>query len=86
MALFEQIGLFDLFFHDSDHSKECQSFEYEFAWHHVRSGGIIATDDWDAGSPEDARTPPHNAWRYFCSKYGIAKPEPLGRAEFFIKP
>jgi predicted O-methyltransferase YrrM len=35
----------DLFFHDSDHNYEIQTFEYETAWPALRPAGILGSDD-----------------------------------------
>lgn len=35
----------DLFFHDSEHSFQHQSFEYQTAWPRLRSGGVLVSDD-----------------------------------------
>ena len=39
----------DLFLHDSDHSYECQSFEYTWAWKTLRPGGLLCSDDYTWG-------------------------------------
>ena len=77
--LFKKVGPFDVFIHDSDHSFECQSYEYDAAWRMVRSGGIIASDDIYWG------TPPHGAWEQFITKHGV-KANIAGNAQWFIKP
>lgn len=56
----------DVFLHDSDHAVYCETFEYEAAWHFVRAGGLILSDDYDWG------TPPHGAWRKFCDRHELA--------------
>ncbi len=43
--LVEKLQDVDLFIHDSEHSHPCMMFEYEIAWHHMRDGGIILSDD-----------------------------------------
>ena len=78
--LYEEIGPFDFFLHDSDHSEKCQSFEYEAAWAMVRSGGIIASDDCFWG------TPPHCAWDNFLQRHGITARHIIGNAQFIRKP
>jgi hypothetical protein len=35
----------DFFFHDSDHTYEIQTFEYEAAWPALRQGGVLGSDD-----------------------------------------
>lgn len=55
----------DFFVHDSDHGYDCQTFEYEWAWNNVPSGGIIATDDPWWGCPA------HFAWSQFLARHGM---------------
>lgn len=35
----------DLFFHDSDHSEQHMTFEFGQAWAHLRTGGVLGSDD-----------------------------------------
>jgi hypothetical protein len=63
--IYERTGPWDVFLHDSDHEVWCQTFEYEVAWHFVRAGGLILSDDIPWG------TPPHRAWDRFCLRHGI---------------
>jgi predicted O-methyltransferase YrrM len=63
--LYESTGPWDIFLHDSDHEVWCQTFEYEVAWHFVRGGGLIMSDDITWGRP------PHRAWERFCERYGL---------------
>jgi len=35
----------DIFFHDSDHHYDTQYFEYEWAWQHMKSKGILTSHD-----------------------------------------
>jgi hypothetical protein len=44
-SVFEDIGLCDLFVHDSDHGYENQFREYSVAWDHLRPGGFLVSDD-----------------------------------------
>jgi predicted O-methyltransferase YrrM len=37
----------DIFYHDSEHSYQNMSFEYEWAYNHLKEGGILASDDVD---------------------------------------
>jgi len=37
----------DVFIHDSDHRQKCMRMELEWAWEHVRPGGVIVCDDWE---------------------------------------
>jgi len=50
----------DVFLHDSDHSYEHMTFEYELAWPKLEPGGLLLSDD----------THLHTAWQDFCSKHG----------------
>jgi predicted O-methyltransferase YrrM len=63
--IYEHTGPWDVFLHDSDHEVWCQTYEYEVAWHFVRGGGLILSDDIPWG------TPPHRAWERFCLRHGI---------------
>lgn len=80
--LFEQVGSFDFFLHDSDHSEECQDYEFEAAWRYVRPGGIIAADDTAWGQP------PHKAWWKFMARHGIPANSDMviGNARYFRRP
>ena len=78
--LFGRVGFFDLFIHDSDHSFECQAYEYEAAWGMVRSGGIIASDDIAWGIP------PHRAWDQFKERHGITDAVIAGTMQYFKRP
>lgn len=78
--LFNNVGPFDMFIHDSDHSYEVQTFEYESAWRMVRSGGIIVTDDPTWGIP------PHRAWWKFMGRHCVTSDYQIGTARFFRKP
>lgn len=43
-------GVIDVFFHDSEHTYETMTFEYETAWPYIRPGGYLISDDvtWNA--------------------------------------
>jgi hypothetical protein len=45
LPLLKRIGSIDLFFHDSEHTYENQSFEYRVAWRHLKPGGMLISDD-----------------------------------------
>ena len=62
----------DLFFHDSDHSYENMSWEFEQGWPFVRSGGLLAADDINYDS----------AFKDFCSRRKL-RPEPFSRFSRF---
>lgn len=66
--LYERVGPFDFFIHDSDHEYDCMTFELESAWEYVRDGGIIAGDDLTWGT--------HGAWAKFLDRHGIPQWEP----------
>lgn len=74
--IYAQTGRVDLFLHDSDHSWECQTFEYEWAWEHVTPGGIIASDDtnWGMTLPK-AGSIAHGAWDFFLLRHGMKNQE-----------
>jgi predicted O-methyltransferase YrrM len=46
--LLERLGTIDVFMHDSEHSYECMSFEFEHAFRALRPGGALIADDVDA--------------------------------------
>jgi predicted O-methyltransferase YrrM len=83
--IWAETGRIDLFLHDSDHSFRCQSWEFSWAWDHVRSGGIIASDDvgWSDTTPDN----PHHAWDQFCERHGVTHlRQKINNAEYFKKP
>jgi len=43
--LLDRLEKIDFFLHDSEHSYECMMFEYDSAWNHLVSGGILVSDD-----------------------------------------
>jgi Methyltransferase domain len=43
--LLDRLGKIDFFLHDSEHSYECMSFEYELAFKALRAEGVLASDD-----------------------------------------
>jgi hypothetical protein len=57
----------DLFLHDSDHSYENMSFEFEQAFPRLADGGLLMSDDVHL----------HAAWADFCGKRGL-RPTHLG--------
>jgi predicted O-methyltransferase YrrM len=68
----------DVFLHDSDHEVWCQTFEYEVAWHLVRPGGLVMTDD--------SRWGPHGAWLSFLARHSLQEHEVAGNLRYAIKP
>jgi predicted O-methyltransferase YrrM len=86
--IFKATGRVDLFLHDSDHSWECQTFEYEWAWQHVRAGGIIASDDtgWGYLIPGFGAVA-HHAWDQFLDRHGLTgKDTAINNARWVRKP
>jgi hypothetical protein len=65
--LLERVGAIDFFMHDSEHSYECMSFEFEAAWNALRPGGAIVADDVTVNS----------AWDEFVARAGRDS-QPLG--------
>lgn len=58
----------DFFLHDSDHSYECMTFEYEQVFPKLVTGGVLMSDD----------THLHTAWDDFCRRRAL-RPARLGR-------
>ena len=44
-ARLEQVGPVEVFLHDSLHTARHMRFEYRAAWRHLRSGGVLMSDD-----------------------------------------
>jgi predicted O-methyltransferase YrrM len=87
--IFAKTGPIDIFLHDSDHGYGCQAWEYEWAWAHVRPGGIIASDDVGWGEPPREGMPSvaHHAWDNFCARHLVTPLRvKLNNAEMFRKP
>lgn len=55
--LLAEAGELDLFFHDSLHTDEHMTFEYEAAWPRLRAGGLLLSHDvhWNRAFPRFAR-------------------------------
>ncbi len=88
-GIFAQTGKLDLFLHDSAHDWETQIFEYHWAWHHVRPGGIIASDDtkWGITLPWGVGSLSHGAWDQFLAYYGLTgKDAPINNFRWVRKP
>ncbi|MDP5169150.1 MAG: class I SAM-dependent methyltransferase [Bacteroidia bacterium] len=45
--LLEELGAIDFFMHDSEHSYECMTFEFEATYPAIKEGGILASHDID---------------------------------------
>ena len=43
--LLDRLGTIDFFMHDSEHSYDCMSFEFNHAWPRLRGGGVLVSDD-----------------------------------------
>jgi hypothetical protein len=69
--VYRDTGPFDIFLHDSDHGVECQTFEYELAWHMLKPDGYLISDDITWGE--------HMAWQRFLARHGLVG-ERLGHA------
>ena len=56
-SLLERLGCIDFFLHDSEHSYECMSLEYEAAWQHLKKGGLLVSDDvlWNSAFEDFSR-------------------------------
>lgn len=65
--LVERLGTLDFFMHDSEHSYECMSFEFEHAWAAMREGGALVADDVNVNP----------AWDEFTARVGC-RSQPLG--------
>jgi predicted O-methyltransferase YrrM len=51
--LLERVGEIDLFMHDSEHTYECMTFEFEAAYPALRDGGVLVADDITVNSAMD---------------------------------
>ena len=69
------LGRVDIFLHDSDHSYEAMSFEFEQAFPRLEYGGLLMSDD----------THLHTARDDFCAKHGL-RPTRVGRLGVTRKP
>ena len=48
--LLRKLNQIDVFLHDSLHTYECMSFEYKTAWHFIKKGGVLLSDDVSSNS------------------------------------
>lgn len=71
--LLGQLGSIDLFFHDSEHSKEVQAREYREAWRHLRPGGALISDDidWTTAFAEFAAWAGRTVYPSYDGKQGV---------------
>jgi len=59
--LMNEIGEINMFFHDSVHTYDFMTFEYETVWPFIENGGLLLSDDvkWN------------NAFRDFCTRHSL---------------
>ncbi len=67
----------DIFLHDSEHTYQAMTFEYETVWSHLRPGGLLLSDDvsWNTAFPDFCRRrelKPVYFWRTGLG--GVVKP------------
>lgn len=60
-GVLDSLGTIDIFLHDSDHSYEHMTWEFEMAWAHLRPGGLLLSDDIFANA----------AWNDFTAQQGV---------------
>src|SRR5205814_2730905 len=60
-GLLKTLGHVDLFLHDSDHSYESMSFEFEQALPRLEDRGLLMSDDSHL----------HTAWDDFCARHDL---------------
>ena len=65
--LLDRVGSIDFFMHDSEHSYECMSFEFDQAWEAMNDGGALVADDVNVNP----------AWDEFTQRVG-RRSQPLG--------
>jgi predicted O-methyltransferase YrrM len=55
--LLNGLGEIDFFIHDSEHSYECMTFEYQQAWKYLKPGGLLVSDDtsWNSSFDDFSR-------------------------------
>lgn len=73
LPLLSRLKEIDAFFHDSEHSYACMSFEFDAAYSHLRKGGVLAADDINA----------NDAFTQLVERTG-GTPIPLGRNQAAI--
>ncbi len=57
----------DIFIHDSEHSYECMTFEYQCAFPHIKKGGLLISDDIFANSAFDDFAEKINYTKHYLS-------------------
>ncbi len=55
--LLNELDEIDFFIHDSEHSYECMTFEYQQAWRYLKAGGLLVSDDisWNSSFDDFSR-------------------------------
>lgn len=61
LPLLEKLGKIDMFIHDSDHSYEMMTFEYNNAWNYLGQQGILCSDDINHSTAFDEFVTLHNS-------------------------
>lgn len=77
LDLSKRTGPWDFFLHDGNHDVKRQTYEYEFAYACLKSGGYIASDDYTWGQ--------HGAWQDFLANHDL-KAFKMGDIEIAQKP
>ena len=70
----KELGLVDIFLHDSRHSYSNQLREYQTAWPYIRSGGMLVSDDVSNDALHDAS----RSWSGEPTIIGQSKESPIG--------
>ena len=79
LGLLTRLGEIDLFLHDSAHTYETMTFEFETAWPHIRPGGYLVSDDAASNASLSDFTRRHNVNLIILGGQGfIRKPEEAG--------
>lgn len=79
----------DIFVHDSDHSRENMLWELQFAWDRLRPNGVLICDNFDWGNENYPHVPHkrHDAWEAFLAGAGIKEYSMLGsQTAAVVKP
>ena len=71
-ALLKRLETIDIFFHDSDHSYDHMLFEFECALPHLKSHGILLSDDVDKNEAFAHFTQNHGLSMHRFNKGGVA--------------
>ncbi len=73
--LLEKLGEINLFYHDSEHSYENMTFEFETVWSHLSAPGIILADnaDWNKSFTDFCRRKGVKVVRVMLGLWGARK-------------